>query len=989
MRLVFILALIVCTSFVSATADSYLIEPDGSGDFPTIAAAISASADGDTILLANGRYSGSGNYGLGYEGKAITIRSASGIADSCTVDCAYLGRAFSFTQGEDTTSVLSCVSVVNGYVPNEYGGALYIAASSPLIEGCVFEGNVAAKGGAIRLNEGRAIIRDCRFFSNTALTVGGGIYAQVLHDSPLIEGSEFNQNEARGSGGGAFCDERENADIFFRSCTFVGNTADYGGGLYNDDDAAHLEFCTFAGNLAAVRGGAVYAAQSSCSYYSCSFYANSAQEGSAFYLLHSSPLIQQSVISHGAGGESFNSQNADPTLICCNVYGNAGGDWIDCIADQYGLGGNISEDPLFCNAAEGDLRLQPDSPCAPFSPPNAVCELIGAWPVGCSSCEVEVTGPNGGEVFCAGDLIELTWDSSDSCSPAVDLLLLLDGEPSLTIAEDADNDGSYWWMAVQSGGESDGYRLLVQDLDSGIEDASDASFTIAAGCSIAVLAPNGGESLVLGSEVELAWDHTLCCGAAVRLELLRDGSPCRTIAEETGNDGSFHWITERCGAETEGYALRVTDLGSGSSDDSDQVFSIVDGCSLVLLGPDGGETLSSGAETEILWDSDACGDSLRIELLHHDYPCLTIADGVPDTGSYIWTIAACSEELEDYRIRITDLESGAGDESDDPFIITPPYHILSIADVANDQGGQVRLRWHGCWHEASGDPQITAYGLYRRQDALLRSEPEDEQRPLRFAAYGGRRLAGWDFVATVPARGDSVYQYVAATLCDSTAAEGICWTTFFVSAMTDDPLVFFDTQPDSGYSVDNLAPEPPGEFHFESPTSLAWDESEAVDFDYFTVYGSFEPELDDAAVLLVHTCETSFDIAHASYPFYFLTATDFAGNEGEPAEVAVADGGEMPERPSALALLGNTPNPAYGSTEIAFALPELARATVRIYDAAGRRVTTLLDRELGAQVHRVVWRLQDDSGSPIPSGIYFCRLEVGTTALTRRMLIAH
>ena len=70
-----------------------------------------------------------------------------------------------------------------------------------------------------------------------------------------------------------------------------------------------------------------------------------------------------------------------PLLTCCDVYGNAGGDWVGCIASQSGIGGNISLDPLFCDAANGDYGLEGDSPCAPDYNPN--CGLIGAWPTGC------------------------------------------------------------------------------------------------------------------------------------------------------------------------------------------------------------------------------------------------------------------------------------------------------------------------------------------------------------------------------------------------------------------------------------------------------------------------------------------------------------------------------------------------------------------------------------------------------------------------------
>jgi hypothetical protein len=75
-------------------------------------------------------------------------------------------------------------------------------------------------------------------------------------------------------------------------------------------------------------------------------------------------------------------------LTCCDLYGNAGGDWMQDIADQYGIRGNIRADPLFCDPLFGDFTLHEDSPCAPFTPPNEECDLIGAWPVGCGPTAV-------------------------------------------------------------------------------------------------------------------------------------------------------------------------------------------------------------------------------------------------------------------------------------------------------------------------------------------------------------------------------------------------------------------------------------------------------------------------------------------------------------------------------------------------------------------------------------------------------------------------
>ena len=47
-----------------------------------------------------------------------------------------------------------------------------------------------------------------------------------------------------------------------------------------------------------------------------------------------------------------------------------------------GTGGNFSANPLFCNSANGDYRLDATSPCAPGNSPPG-CDLIGALSVGC------------------------------------------------------------------------------------------------------------------------------------------------------------------------------------------------------------------------------------------------------------------------------------------------------------------------------------------------------------------------------------------------------------------------------------------------------------------------------------------------------------------------------------------------------------------------------------------------------------------------------
>ena len=93
-------------------------------------------------------------------------------------------------------------------------------------------------------------------------------------------------------------------------------------------------------------------------------------------------------------------------------------------------------------------------------------------------------------------------------------------------------------------------------------------------------------------------------------------------------------------------------------------------------------------------------------------------------------------------------------------------------------------------------------------------------------------------VLNLPASGETTYQTLAGTLCDSTDA-GVCWSVFFVRAHTAVPTTYYDSQPDSGYSVDNLAPEAPTGLQVAYDhlgNTLTWDESPSPDLRSYLVY---------------------------------------------------------------------------------------------------------------------------------------------------------
>ncbi|UCB52927.1 MAG: dockerin type I repeat-containing protein, partial [Candidatus Zixiibacteriota bacterium] len=214
--------------------------------------------------------------------------------------------------------------------------------------------------------------------------------------------------------------------------------------------------------------------------------------------------------------------------------------------------------------------------------------------------------------------------------------------------------------------------------------------------------------------------------------------------------------------------------------------------------------------------------------------------------------------------------------------------IAEISDVGNDQGKQVRIDWSSF---PGSDPLVTHFTLFRRIDSLLFA-------PLSFGPmiFSAKDYppGNWEMVGMYPAYGETLYSATIPTLKDSTIAEGMYWSVFFTRAGTDDPLVFFDSPVDSGYSLDNLSPSPPAGLlasHEPAVTKLTWGAIPDVDFDYFTVYrdtsSGFTP---DPSNRLGFTTDTSFVDSTAELGktlYYLVCATDFSGNESDPSNEAM------------------------------------------------------------------------------------------------------
>lgn len=86
-------------------------------------------------------------------------------------------------------------------------------------------------------------------------------------------------------------------------------------------------------------------------------------------------------------------------------------------------------------------------------------------------------------------------------------------------------------------------------------------------------------------------------------------------------------------------------------------------------------------------------------------------------------------------------------------------------------------------------------------------------------------------------------------------------------------------------------------------------------------------------------------------------------------------------------LLQNFPNPFSEKTELGFYLASPGRVSVRVYDRAGRLVTTLLDADEKPGYYPFIWDGCDRYGRKVAAGVYFYRLVTEGHAITKKLVL--
>jgi hypothetical protein len=372
-------------------------------DCNTIQACIDSASNGDTVLVAEGTYTGDGNRDLNFNGTNIVLMSESG-PEVTIIDCQgdTLDEHYGvlLENGEDTTATIDGITITNSYVTDWRSGAVWIGDASVTVKNCIITGNYG-KG----IYHDFALDRTFRLYdSKITNNSGTGISSEAW--TTVVAGCEISYNGQYGMNWSSW-NKLELSD-----CLFEGN-ADDGLFIWTDAPDFHVYNCTFVGNGTGI-----------------SYDWNFPKSGSRAAIAPTATSVVENCllafnVSYGLHSSQF---PYDVNVYCNDAFGNGSADYLmndppNDSSDNYAL------DPLFCDTAAGNFHVSGNSPCAPAN--NSCSTLIGALGVGCICC-LNIRG-------------NINWDLGDAVNVA-DVTYLVDylfrSGPEPPCPEEGDVDGS-------------------------------------------------------------------------------------------------------------------------------------------------------------------------------------------------------------------------------------------------------------------------------------------------------------------------------------------------------------------------------------------------------------------------------------------------------------------------------------------------------------------------------------------------------------------
>ncbi|MCK4359616.1 MAG: VCBS repeat-containing protein [Candidatus Cloacimonetes bacterium] len=355
--------IVICILFASwqiLNAETIYVDVNGGGNYLTIQEGINAAGDGDTVLVADGIYTGNNNKDLTWNGnvKHLIVKSENG-PENCIIDCENDGRGFSLSSTyQDNSDIIDGFTITNAR--ETWGGGIKCYYASPTIQNNIIKncvagdgGNVGPGGGILLYHYCNAIVQNNIIENNIAsannLSGGGGVHCYHNDDTgsmPIIRNNIIRNNQAlidiNGGGGGITV--YYSSPIIENNLIYDNDTDWYGGGIH----------CIHGGSPI-IRNNIIFGNTTT----------HTSPAGGGISVVGGHPTLINNIIA-GNNDYGIYYSYGSITTDYCDVWDNELGNYCSC---SPGIG-CISEAPLFVDVFNYDFHFQANSPCIDTGTPD-------------------------------------------------------------------------------------------------------------------------------------------------------------------------------------------------------------------------------------------------------------------------------------------------------------------------------------------------------------------------------------------------------------------------------------------------------------------------------------------------------------------------------------------------------------------------------------------------------------------------------------------